>query len=218
MKPVPIPFASHSDCNFGPGATVPVHISPVSRIFFPGEPVARAPPGLLSENNYMAIKAAVSVEEYLRMSFSGLDCEYRDGEIVERTLPDYPHSRTQAKLIAFFHRLEQSLPLYVCPELRLKVTATRFMIPDVAVFSPEQPASAIPENPPLIAIEILSPDDRLTEVREKLEEYRRWGVPHVWLVDPHSRRLYVCTAGLSEVLSFHVPEFELQIHPADIFV
>jgi Uma2 family endonuclease len=70
----------------------------------------------------------------------------------------------------------------------------------------------------LIAIEILSPDDRLTEVREKLEEYRRWGVPHVWLVDPHSRRLYVCTTGLCEVSSFHVPEFELQIHPADIFV
>jgi Uma2 family endonuclease len=37
----------------------------------------------------------------------------------------------------------------------------------------------VPDTPPLIVVEILSPDDRLTEVREKLEEYRAWGVPHV---------------------------------------
>jgi Uma2 family endonuclease len=73
-----------------------------------------------------------------------------------------------------------------------------FLIPDVAVFYPHEPG-LVPDTPPLIAIEILSPDDRLTKVREKLEEYRAWGVPHVWLVDPHSRRLYSCDEGLREV-------------------
>jgi Uma2 family endonuclease len=72
-------------------------------------------------------------------------------------------------------------------------------------------------SPPLIAIEVLSVDDRLTAVREKLQEYRAWGVPHVWLVDPHSRRLYTCDNGLTEVSSFAIPELNVELGPAWIF-
>jgi Uma2 family endonuclease len=75
----------------------------------------------------------------------------------------------------------------------------------------------LPDSPPLIAIEVLSPDDRLTAVREKLQEYRAWGVPHVWLVDPHSRRLYNCDTGLTEVASFAVPELGVKLGPVEIF-
>ncbi len=42
----------------------------------------------------------------------------------------------------------------------------RYPIPDVAVFCPVDPAG-VPETPPLVAIEILSPDDRMSDVREK---------------------------------------------------
>jgi Uma2 family endonuclease len=54
----------------------------------------------------------------------------------------------------------------------------------------------VPDTPPLVAIEILSPDDRLIEVRQKLEEYQAWGVPHIWLIDPRSHRFYTCDSGL----------------------
>jgi len=39
----------------------------------------------------------------------------------------------------------------------------------------------------------------MAEVRNKLAEYRAWGVTHVWLVDPHSKRMYTCDAKLIEV-------------------
>ena len=39
----------------------------------------------------MGSKAALPVEEYLHTSFPDLDKEYRDGELVERSLPDYLH-------------------------------------------------------------------------------------------------------------------------------
>ncbi|MBI1791405.1 MAG: Uma2 family endonuclease [Acidobacteria bacterium] len=167
----------------------------------------------------MATKALISEEEYLRTSYPDLDCEYRNGEILERTLPDYRHARTQKRLIVIFDRLEAlRVPLFVCPELRLRLAKGLYRIPDVCVFSPEQPSESVPSTPPLIAIEISSPDDRLTRIREKLEEYRQWGVPYVWLVDPHSRRLYGCTsAGLSEVPSFRVAEFDLEITAPEIF-
>lgn len=158
------------------------------------------------------------MEEYLGTSYPDLDREYRDGEVVERTLPDLLHSRAQSRLAAFFERQRnRGTPLLACTELRVKLTETRCLIPDVAVFSPSLPAGSVPSTPPLIAIEIASPDDSFTEIREKLEEYRRWGVVYIWLVDPHARRLYVCTAALSEVASFHLPEFDLHIGPEQIF-
>lgn len=79
----------------------------------------------------------------------------------------------------------------------MKIRNGRYLIPDLAVFWPDEPL-ALPETPPLLVVEILSLDDRLAEVRDKLEEYRKWGVRHVWLVDPHSRRMYTCEKGFVE--------------------
>lgn len=97
---------------------------------------------------------ALSVEEYLYTSFPDLDREYRDGEIVNRALPDYLHGKTQALLAAFFLTLGKELSLHPCVETRMRVRKARFLIPDVAVFHPSEP-SGVPETPPLIAIEIL---------------------------------------------------------------
>jgi Uma2 family endonuclease len=164
----------------------------------------------------MGSATALSVEQYLHTSFPDLDREYRDGELVERTLPDYQHGKTQVLLSAFFLTRGKQLSLHPCVETRMRVRPTRFLIPHVAVFHPNEP-DALPEAPPLIAIEILSPDDRLGEVRDKLEEYRTWGVPHVWLVDPRSRRFYACDAGLTETSSLRVPELGIEITPHDLF-
>jgi Uma2 family endonuclease len=90
------------------------------------------------------------------------------------------------------------------------------LIPDVAVFYPTEP-SRVPDAPPLLVAEVLSLDDRLTAVREKLEEYKAWGVPHVWLVDPHGKRLYICDKGLMEVTSLQVPELGIELQPDRIF-
>jgi len=166
----------------------------------------------------MGARTGVSVEEYLQTGYPGLDREYRDGELVERSLPDYLHGRMQALLLAFFEALrKRAIPVYACSEVRLKLREGLFLIPDVCVFWPEEPREAVPNQPPLIAVEILSPDDRMAEVRDKLETYRAWGVPRVWLVDPHSRRMYACEAGLAETASLKVPELGVEVTAADLF-
>ena len=159
----------------------------------------------------------LSVDEYLRTSFPNLDRDYRNGEIVERTLPDPFHSRTQALIAFFFEGLRKKLSVFVDPELRLKLRERLVLIPDICVYWPERTASRLPDVPPLVSIEIMSPDDRLTAVGNKLEEYRTWGVKHAWLVDPNSRRMYICNAGLTEVASLRVPEIDAELTPADIF-
>ena len=46
------------------------------------------------------------------------------------------------------------------------------------------------EIPPLIVVEILSASDEMTNVIEKLEEYRTIGVPHIWVLDPRRMKAY----------------------------
>src|SRR5580704_13735352 len=165
----------------------------------------------------MGTKAVLPVAEYLRTSYADLDKEYRDGVLVERSLPDYLHSKTQGLLIALFVALRKAFPVFVCPELRVQVRPGLIRIPDVSVYYPNEPQDRVPATPPFVAIEILSPDDRMAAVKSKLAEYREWGVAHVWLVDPHSKRIYTFGAELLEVSSLQISELGLELKPADIF-
>jgi Uma2 family endonuclease len=163
----------------------------------------------------MGARTALSEEQYLHTSFPDLDREFRDGELVERTLPDSPHSCTQSLISAFFVMRRKTTPLWVGSELRMKVRPGLYLIPDVTVYRAKPPL--LPDTPPFIAIEILSPDDRMPEVKDKLEIYRTWGVPHVWLVDPHAKRMYTWTGELNVAPSLRIPELDTEVTPADIF-
>jgi Uma2 family endonuclease len=165
----------------------------------------------------MGATTAVSAEEYLRTSYTGLDREYRDGDVWERTMPDRLHAKVQGLLAAFLVAHRAALKLFVYPEMRVKISSSVYLIPDISVYHPTDPEPMVPNTPPFIAVEILSPDDRMSEVRAKLEEYRQWGVAHVWLIDPHSKRLYTCEGALAEVPTLRIPELNLEVTPADLF-
>jgi Uma2 family endonuclease len=53
------------------------------------------------------------------------------------------------------------------------------------------PGEALPKGwsriPPDLAVEIVSPNDTTYELDEKLEDYKRAGVPLVWVINPNSR-------------------------------
>jgi Uma2 family endonuclease len=166
----------------------------------------------------MPAKTRVSVEEYLHTSFEGLDREYVDGEVIERAMPDEIHSATQVRMIEIFYELRKRFPLYARSELRHRVSPTRFRIPDIAVFAGQRPSERVPQSPPLIAIEILSPDDRIPDLTEKLKDYLRWGVRYIWIIDPYGRSLAVFGPdGLREVQSFSLAEYPVTITPEEVF-
>jgi len=56
----------------------------------------------------------------------------------------------------------------------------------------EQPYITVP---PDIAVEVVSPNDKIYELDEKLDDYRSAGVKLVWVVNPHSRVVRVFRAG-----------------------
>ncbi len=100
---------------------------------------------------------------------------------------DGPHSAMQRFFLKFFFRLEEAHGIRAYPELRTQVTMTNYRIPDVLVQRRNDPFELIVTVPPLLCIEILSPDDRMSEMHEKIEDYLRMGVSAVWIVDPRRR-------------------------------
>ena len=159
----------------------------------------------------------MSVEEYLHTSFDGADREYLDGEVVERNMGNKSHGRVQLSIAYSLKRLEAENGLYVVVEVRQQVTSTRYRIPDVAVFAGD-PCDEVPATPPLIAIEVLSPDDRVGYLLPKLEEYQRWGVRHIWLADPEDRKFFTYgEAGLHEVSEISLREYGITLTKAEIF-
>lgn len=159
----------------------------------------------------------MTAEEYLHTSFDGSDCEYLDGEIVERNFGNLSHALVQGEFLFLFRQLRATAGLWVIPELRHRVKATRYRIPDVAVFA-SRPPSQVPDHPPLVAIEVLSPDDRIGYIVPKLEEYRQWGVANIWVADPEDRKLFVYgTNGLHEVEQLELPQYAIVLTKDAIF-
>jgi hypothetical protein len=74
----------------------------------------------------------LSVEEYLATSYR-LDCDYVDGEVLERNWGEKDHAILQGALTFLFHTHRDEWKVDVFPELRVQVKATRFRIPDVTV-------------------------------------------------------------------------------------
>ena len=53
---------------------------------------------------------------------------------------------------------------------------------------------------------------------EKLEEYRVWGVPNIWVVDPLSKRLSrYSESGLRNISSLALADYPLELTPSVLF-
>ena len=147
----------------------------------------------------MSTGTLISVEEYLATSYRP-DCDYVDGQVVEPNLGERDHGRLQALLTGYFLARQKEWGTYVIVEQRVQVKPRRFRIPDVCV-TLGRPDELIFTKPPFLCIEVLSPEDRLSRVEERIDDYLAMGVPYVWLLDPKTRRAYTATAaeGLREI-------------------
>ena len=127
-----------------------------------------------------------------------------DGWLYEQptTRRSFPHSRTEARIAHLLQRWldQQSAPtgLVVSGEagFHLRREPTTKVGIDVAYVTAEQAAATPPdasiiEGPPLLAVEILSPSDKLDTVTEKIEGYLRAGLSLAWRVEPKARLITV---------------------------
>jgi Uma2 family endonuclease len=160
----------------------------------------------------MATKALITPQQYLATQFER-EPELVRGEIAERPLPNLIHGRTQQRLAVHLDSVG-----YCCTEVRMRLAEDLYRIPDVAVFEGAGPTEAVPTAPPLLVVEISSPDDRLDAMLQKLDEYRTWGVRHVWLIEPERKRIHVYDQGsLTAVSRLELPQFGFAVTAHELF-
>ena len=122
----------------------------------------------------------MSVDEYLRLTEKPY-CEYRDGSVSPKAMPTIFHAIIQYALATLLRRLG----VFAVPELTVRISPTRYLVPDVCVVGDFR--GPYPTEPALLCCEILSPEDRLGAMLAKCEEYHAWGVPYCWIIDPVKR-------------------------------
>lgn len=167
----------------------------------------------------MATTTLIPLNEYLGHSFRP-DCDYVDGELQERNLGEQDHSDLQSQLVELLRSAECKRYFRVNSELRVQVKATRYRVPDVCLRLRTAPSEQIVRTPPLLCIEVLSPDDRMSRVRERVREFLEMGVAEVWVVDAEARSVSVYAgATMMEHTSgsLRVPETPIVIELAEIF-
>lgn len=151
----------------------------------------------------MATLVALPLEEYLQTTYHP-DAEYVDGQLVERNVGEHFHSRLQSLLVILLGGRERQGHFRVFTELRIRISPTRYRIPDVCVVALPYKVSPILERP-YLAIEIVSPDDRLPNLFEKAAEYLQAGIANVWVIDPYRRMVFEAdSAGVREAPSRRV--------------
>jgi Uma2 family endonuclease len=139
----------------------------------------------------------VSLDEYLSTIYDP-DREYVDGELIERNMGESDHAALQGIIVALLYNQRRELGIHVFPELRVQVAGSRYRIPDICV-TKHKVRGGILGEPPFLCIEIVSPEDRLSRMEVKIDDYLAFGVMHIWLIDPGKKKAWSYTnAGKRE--------------------
>ena len=136
---------------------------------------------------------SMSVEEYLRTAFEP-DAEYVEGAIEERNLGEWDHGKLQSILLLMFSSHELDWEIDVAVETRVQVAPRRFRVPDVCVVDARLPVEQIVRTAPLLCVEVVSPEDRLPRLLERVKDFHAMGVAVVWVFDPATRRVWISRA------------------------
>ena len=146
-------------------------------------------------------------DDLLRLPDDGYKYELFEGMLVrEMTSPDHGEVCQRlgvelgiyAKPTGFPNRIVQNALFDLTPP----GSPTRAVLaPDLAIRRVGAPSTwAVPQEAPLLAVEVVSPSQTLAEIALKAQTYRNAGVEEIWVVDARSRSVQVWTAQGMETL------------------
>jgi len=138
----------------------------------------------------MRTGALVPLADYLGHTMDP-DCEYVEGRLVERNAGEISHGDAQGRTYAFV--LFSARGFWAGVEIRVQVRPDRYRIPDVVIVRGGRPPGRIITGPPEVAVEVLSSEDRAADIQDKIDDYLRFGVSAVWIIDPERQRAWIHT-------------------------
>ena len=174
----------------------------------------------------------VTAEELEKFPDDDYRYELVEGRVIRMSPVGVVHGRSVMRLGARLigHVDARRLGIVVTEVgFRLSSSPDTVRAPDVAFIRRERlPEGALPrgfwKGPPDLAVEVLSPDDRPSDIHAKVAEYLERGVPLVLIIDPdecivtvHRRSALPITLGTADLLDPDdvVPGFRCSVR--DIF-
>jgi Uma2 family endonuclease len=161
----------------------------------------------------------ITIEEYLSTVFEH-DCEFVDGVIEERDLGEFEHAFLQLFLGRIFMNHRKEWGIVAFSEQRVQLAPNRFRVPDLVIVRSDFQREPILTHPPLIVIEIQSPEDTLRRTTIKAAEYLAFGIEHVWVIDPYARVAYRGTPKGLELVrdgELSVPRTPIRVSAQELF-
>ena len=167
----------------------------------------------------MATGVLVSEEEYPHTSYEP-DCEFEDGVLIERNVGTKDHGKLQGFVFAYFLKLRKIWGIHAFIEQRVRLRQGKYMVPEICVYQGIEPPDQVFQTPPLLWIEILSPEARPLRVNRKVKDILQFGAPYVWVIDPETLDSHLHTAEGSTALTngiLRIPGTPIEIMLHQVF-
>jgi Uma2 family endonuclease len=184
----------------------------------------------------MTARVAWTYQDYAALPDDGKRYEIHDGELSEMSAPTMLHQilLLELAMVLAAHVRTRNLGLVMVAPLDVILidtpSETTVLQPDIVYLDNGRLDAARMrgvEGAPTLAVEILSPSTAVTDRTRKRELYARYGVPHLWFVDPDTRELaahvlesgeYRLAARVSGTEPVDLPPFtDLGLVPASLW-
>ncbi|HEU4714113.1 MAG TPA: Uma2 family endonuclease [Pyrinomonadaceae bacterium] len=153
----------------------------------------------------------MTAEELMKLPMGeGFRYELIDGELITMPASGYPHGRATARLAGPLEQFvfEHDLGEVFAAETGFKLTSNpdTVLAPDISFITKQrheewgEPPGFLPGSPNLV-VEVLSPDDRPSEVKAKTSLWFSGGAGQVWIVNPKNRTVTI-HRSLSDSITF----------------
>ncbi len=146
----------------------------------------------------MSTTALITFAQFEQMPEAPGKQELIDGELIEM-----PPARLRHMIVS--QRVFAQLRLGVGVDLAFIETGYRigrgWLVPDASVAHPNQEIDdGYFSGSPVLAVEVLSPDNRASRIARKLTLYFAEGAEEVWVIDPSNRTMTICRTGTDGVV------------------
>ncbi|WP_116245639.1 Uma2 family endonuclease [Nocardiopsis sp. FIRDI 009] len=127
----------------------------------------------------------LTVDDLEHTPDDGRRYELVDGRLDVSPAPKPIHMRVAYRLGSHLGvACDDAFEIGEAPGINLNADGTHHRIPDLAVFDCELPDEGYFQVPPLLAVEIVSPESVFRDNHTKRREYAAFGVPSYWIINP----------------------------------
>lgn len=149
----------------------------------------------------MGTTTLMTFAEFAKLPDGPEQLELLEGELVRMPPPERAHMEITERLYdllkAVMNKVRQSPPAGGLGKVHMEMgyllteEPRSWLRPDVSITQPDQPGGQYYEGAPLFVFEVVSPDDRASELNRKVRLFLQHGAAEVWLIYPDERQALV---------------------------